>query len=68
MVGYTQAVSVLSYGIPGLGLLIAIYQILLLTAVGKFLHELDTRTSFLRLPSRLFLYLILITLLAQYLA
>lgn len=64
MVGYTQAVSVFSYGIPGLGLLLAMYQILLLTAVGKFLHELDTRTSFLAVAIPIFLYLILIAFVA----
>lgn len=59
MTGYTHAVSLLSFGIPGLGVFIGLYQIVLLTAVGKFLHELDTRTSFFAVVIPLLIYLAL---------
>lgn len=45
MVGYTQAVSVFSLGIPALGMLAGLYQLWLMTAGGKAVHNLNTRTA-----------------------
>jgi hypothetical protein len=42
MVGYTQAVSVISMGIPIIGILAAFYQLWLLIVGGKAVHKLET--------------------------
>jgi hypothetical protein len=42
MCGYTQAVTVVSMGVPVVGIFAAIYQLWLLVVGGKKVHELDT--------------------------
>lgn len=42
MVGYTQAVAVISMGIPIVGFLAGFYQLWLLVVGGKKVHSLDT--------------------------
>jgi len=62
MVGYTQAVSAVSFAIPTLGPMLGLYQLLLLTIVGKIAHKLDTKRSFIAviLPVILFVFLMII--------
>jgi hypothetical protein len=42
MMGYTQAVSVVSLGIPVIGIFASLYQLWLLVVGGKKVHQLDT--------------------------
>ncbi len=42
MLGYTQAVSVVSWGVPVIGIFASIYQLWLLVVGGKKVHQLDT--------------------------
>jgi hypothetical protein len=42
MMGYTQAVSVVSLGVPFVGFVVALYQLWLLVVGGKKVHQLDT--------------------------
>jgi hypothetical protein len=42
MMGYTQAVSVVSMGIPIVGIFAALYQLWLLVVGGRKVHQLDT--------------------------
>lgn len=42
MVGYTQAVSVVSMGVPIIGIFFGLYQFWLLVVGGKAVHKLDT--------------------------
>jgi len=62
MAGYTQAAAVVSFGIPTLGPMLGLYQIMLLTLVGKTVHKLDAKRSFIAvmLPLLLFLFLMML--------
>lgn len=64
MVGYTQAVSILSYGIPTIGPLFALYQLALLALLGEEQHKLNTRSAFIAVSIPIALYLVLTALLA----
>lgn len=64
LVGYTQAVSVISYGLPAIGPLFFFYQMILLTAIGTVHHKLDIRTSLFAVIIPIILYMVLITLIA----
>jgi len=64
MVGYTQAVSILSYGIPAIGPLFALYQLALLALLGEAEHKLNTRSAFIAVSIPIALYLVLAALLA----
>lgn len=64
LVGYTQAVSVISYGLPTVGPLLFFYQMILLTAVGTVYHKLDIRTSLFAVVIPIVLYMVLIALIA----
>lgn len=64
MVGYTQAVSILSYGIPTVGPLFALYQLALLALLGEVQHKLNTRSAFIAVAIPIALYLVMTALLA----
>ena len=64
MVGYTQAVSILSYGLPAVGPLFALYQLALLALLGEVQHKLNTRSAFIAVSVPIALYLVLTALLA----
>lgn len=64
MVGYTQAVSILSYGIPAIGPLFALYQLALLVLLGEAEHKLHIRSAMIAVSIPIALYLVLTMLLA----
>ncbi|OQY26794.1 MAG: hypothetical protein B6244_12465 [Candidatus Cloacimonetes bacterium 4572_55] len=45
MVGYTNAISLVSLGVPIIGSILGLYQIWLLIVGGKVVHKLDTGKS-----------------------
>jgi hypothetical protein len=64
MMGYTHAISIFSFGIPTVGPLIGLYQIWLLAVVGITAHELHIRSALLAVVIPIFIYMVLMTLIA----